>query len=56
MTAGGPIDSTRTLVFDLVQRFSQLELGEASAVAYVILAILAVLSYVQIFIFERGER
>lgn len=53
MTEGGPINSTRTLVFDLVDRFQQLELGEASAVAYVLLAILAVLSYVQIFVFER---
>ncbi|HEX5951100.1 MAG TPA: sugar ABC transporter permease [Actinomycetota bacterium] len=53
MTDGGPINSTRTLVFDLVDRFQQLELGEASAVAYVLLAILAVLSYVQIFVFER---
>jgi multiple sugar transport system permease protein len=53
MTEGGPINSTRTLVFDLVDRFQQLELGEASAVAYVLLAILAFLSYVQIFVFER---
>jgi ABC-type sugar transport system permease subunit len=56
MTAGGPINSTRTLVFDLYTRFHQLELGRASAVAYVLLVILAVLSYVQIFIFERGQR
>jgi ABC-type sugar transport system permease subunit len=53
MTNGGPINSTRTLVFDLVQRFDQLNLGEASAVAYVLLVILAALSYVQIFLFER---
>ena len=56
MTGGGPINSTRTLVFDLVERFNQLDLGQASAVAYVLLAILALLSYVQIFIFERGGR
>jgi len=53
MTAGGPINSTRTLVFDLYERFNRLNLGEASAVAYVLLAILATLSYVQIFLFER---
>ncbi len=53
MTGGGPINSTRTLVFDLVERFNRLDLGEASAVAYVLLAILATLSYVQIFFFER---
>jgi ABC-type sugar transport system permease subunit len=53
MTDGGPINSTRTLVFDLVERFNRLELGAASAVAYVLLAILATLSYIQIFLFER---
>jgi ABC-type sugar transport system permease subunit len=53
--AGGPLDSTRTIVFDLVDRFQQLELGEASAVAYVLLIILATLSYIQIFIFERSR-
>jgi multiple sugar transport system permease protein len=53
MTAGGPINSTRTLVFDLIDRFNHLDLGEASAVAYVLLAILASLSYIQIFLFER---
>src|SRR5207247_3940693 len=53
MTRGGPINSTRTLVFDLVDRFNQLNLGEASAVAYVLFVILALLSYLQIFIFER---
>lgn len=53
MTAGGPLNSTRTLVFDLFERFRRLDLGEASAVAYVLLLILAALSYVQIFLFER---
>ena len=53
MTNGGPLNSTRTLVFDLVQRFDQLNLGQASAVAYVLLLILAALSSVQIFLFER---
>lgn len=50
---GGPIDSTRTVVFDLVERFQQLKLGEASAVAYVLLVILATLSYLQLRLFER---
>jgi ABC-type sugar transport system permease subunit len=50
---GGPLDSTRTVVFDLVERFQQLKLGEASAVAYVLLVILATLSYLQLRIFER---
>jgi ABC-type sugar transport system permease subunit len=53
MTSGGPINSTRTLVFDLYDRFSTLKLGEASAVAYVLLAILATLSYIQMRVFEE---
>lgn len=50
---GGPLDSTRTVVFDLVERFQRLELGEASAVAYVLLVILATLSFLQLRFFER---
>jgi ABC-type sugar transport system permease subunit len=53
MTGGGPINSTRTLVFDLYDRFNTLKLGEASAVAYVLLVILAALSYIQIRVFEE---
>ena len=55
MTNGGPLDSTRTLVFDLYDRFNQLKLGEASAVAYVLLVILAVLSYVQLRLGESRD-
>jgi multiple sugar transport system permease protein len=50
---GGPIDSTRTVVFDLVERFQELKLGEASAVAYILLVILATLSFLQLRLFER---
>jgi ABC-type sugar transport system permease subunit len=50
---GGPIDSTRTVVFDLVQRFQTLQLGQASAVAYILLIILATLSFLQLRLFER---
>lgn len=50
---GGPLDATRTVVFDLVERFQRLELGEASAVAYVLLVILATLSFLQLRFFER---
>jgi len=53
MTSGGPINSTRTVVFDLVDRFDSLKYGEASAVAYVLLVILATLSYVQMRLFEE---
>lgn len=50
---GGPLDSTRTVVFDLVERFQRLDLGEASAVAYILLVILAALSFLQLRLFER---
>lgn len=53
MTSGGPINSTRTVVFDLVDRFDSLKYGEASAVAYVLLVILATLSYIQMRLFEE---
>jgi len=52
MTNGGPINSTRTIVFDLYDRFYSLQLGEASAVAYVLLVILATLSFIQMRLFE----
>jgi ABC-type sugar transport system permease subunit len=52
MTGGGPINSTRTLVFDLYDKFNSLLLGEASAVAYVLVVILATLSFIQMRLFE----
>ena len=55
MTQGEPVNSTRTVVFDLYDRFRTLQLGDASAVAYLLLVILATLSFVQIRIFERGQ-
>jgi multiple sugar transport system permease protein len=55
MTQGEPVNATRTVVFDLFDRFRTLQLGEASAVAYLLLVILATLSFVQIRIFERGQ-
>ena len=48
MTNGGPIQSTRTIVFDLVDRFNKLDIGGASAVAYILLILLAILSYLQL--------
>jgi multiple sugar transport system permease protein len=55
MTNGGPLDSTRTLVFDLFDRFNRLQLGPASAVAYVLLIILATLSFLQFRLFEERD-
>jgi multiple sugar transport system permease protein len=53
MTNGGPIQATRTIVFDLVDRFNRLDLGGASAVAYILLVLLAVLSYAQLRLGEE---
>ena len=39
MTNGGPIQATRTIVFDLVDRFNRLDIGGASAVAYILLVV-----------------
>ena len=55
MTNGGPIQSTRTIVFDLVDKFNRLDLGGASAVAYILLVFLAVLSYLQLRLFEARD-
>jgi len=53
MTQGGPVESTNTIVYYLVDRFQALELGRASAVAYVLLIILATLSAIQFRLFEE---
>lgn len=56
MTQGRPGISTRTMVYELVDEFQQLHLGTASAIAYLLLAILAVLSYIQIRLGDEGGR
>jgi multiple sugar transport system permease protein len=53
MTQGGPAGSTRTVVYDLYEEFNRLDLGMASAIAYILLAILALLSLVQMRLFEE---
>lgn len=55
MTQGGPIQSTTTVVFRLYQEFYSLDLGKASAIAYVLVLILAALSYVQLRIGEERD-
>jgi multiple sugar transport system permease protein len=55
MTQGGPVGSTETIVYYLINRFQALELGRASAVAYILLAILATLSAIQFRLFEERE-
>ena len=55
MTQGGPIQSTTTVVFRLYQEFYNLNLGKASAIAYVLVLILAALSFVQLRIGEERD-
>lgn len=47
MTSGGPIYSTTSIVYYLFGRFMNHKLGYASAVAYILFAILVVFSYLQ---------
>lgn len=46
MTSGGPIHSTSTIVYFLFSKFQDLRLGYASAIAYVLFAILVIFSYI----------
>lgn len=48
MTSGGPIYSTSTIVYYLFVKFRDLRLGYASAIAYILFAILVVFSYLQL--------
>lgn len=47
MTDGGPVGSTTTVVYYLVARFRSLDLGHASAAAYLLVAVLVVISVIQ---------
>jgi ABC-type sugar transport system permease subunit len=55
MTQGRPGVSTRTIVYDMLDEFNRLDLGTASAIAYMLLVILAVLSFVQMRLFEERD-
>lgn len=47
MTSGGPVYSTSTIVHYLFTKFMDLRLGYASAIAYILFAILVVFSFLQ---------
>jgi ABC-type sugar transport system permease subunit len=47
MTSGGPVYSTSTIVYYLYDKFRDLRLGYASAIAYILFAILVIFSYIQ---------
>jgi ABC-type sugar transport system permease subunit len=53
MTQGGPIGSTDTVVYELINRFNSLDLGQASAIAYLLAIVLAILSFAQIRVFKE---
>jgi ABC-type sugar transport system permease subunit len=55
MTQGRPGVSTRTVVYDMLDEFNRLNLGTASAIAYMLLLILAILSFLQMRFFEERD-
>jgi putative chitobiose transport system permease protein len=56
MTKGGPLDSTKTIVYYIYEKaFENLDLGYASAMAVILLIIVMLFSLLNIFVFERGK-
>jgi ABC-type sugar transport system permease subunit len=55
MTSGGPVRSTTTIVFYLYSKFQDLQLGYASAIAYVLFLILLFFSFLQWRFFTERE-
>ena len=56
MTKGGPLDSSKTIVYYIYERaFENLDLGFASAMAVVLLVIVMIFSLINIFCFERNK-
>lgn len=56
MTKGGPLNASKTIVYYIYERaFENLDLGFASAMAVVLLLIVMIFSFVNIFCFERNK-
>jgi putative chitobiose transport system permease protein len=56
MTKGGPLNSSKTIVYYIYERaFENLDLGYASAMAVVLLVIVMAFSFVNIYCFERKK-
>lgn len=56
MTKGGPLNSTKTIVYYIYEKaFENLDLGYASAMAVILLVIVMIFSLVNILFFERGK-
>ncbi len=56
MTKGGPLNSSKTIVYYIYERaFENLDLGYASAMAVVLLVIVMIFSLINIMCFERNK-
>ena len=56
MTKGGPLNSTKTIVYYIYEKaFENLDLGYASAMSVVLLAVVMVFSVINICCFERNK-
>ncbi len=56
MTKGGPLDSSKTIVYYIYERaFENLDLGYASALAVVLLVVVMIFSLVNILCFEKNK-
>ena len=56
MTKGGPLNSSKTIVYYIYERaFENLDLGFASAMAVILLIIVMIFSVINIFCFERKK-
>ena len=56
MTKGGPLNSSKTIVYYIYERaFENLDLGYASALSVVLLVIVMVFSLINIFCFEKNK-
>lgn len=56
MTKGGPLNSSKTIVYYIYERaFENLDLGIASAMAVILLVIVLIMSSINIFCFEREK-
>ncbi|MBQ8460295.1 sugar ABC transporter permease [bacterium] len=56
MTKGGPLNSTKTIVYYIYEKaFENLDLGYASAMAVILLIVVMIFSLINIFCFERGK-
>jgi putative chitobiose transport system permease protein len=56
MTHGGPLNSTKTIVYYIYERaFENLDLSMASAASVILLIIVMLFSMLNILVFERGK-